>query len=123
MHMISRADYLQERKSGENMADLMSAQVILSAIRRNKERVAPAEEDSGVITGYRMAHDHIMEIIIRCIPTVDAVEVVRCKDCKYCGRGTDEDGKPFLKCLEWAYGGKKPNDFCSYGERKDNGNS
>ena len=51
-------------------------------------------------------------------PTVDAVEVVRCRDCKH--RGTDDcifhiKGEPadeeLLRELD--------NDFCSYGERKD----
>ena len=41
-------------------------------------------------------------------PTVDAVEVVRCKDCETFSNGT---------C--WKMRGKmKPEDFCSYGERK-----
>ena len=46
-------------------------------------------------------------------PIVDAVEVVRCKDCvHYDGEG----------CL-LTYGEFEPNsmDFCSYGERKDDG--
>lgn len=53
------------------------------------------------------------------MPTIDAVPVVRCKDCKrfvddkeavtsYCRRG-----------LRDVY--VKPDDFCSYGERKDDG--
>lgn len=41
-------------------------------------------------------------------PTVDAVEVVRCKDCKH--RCENDD---FI-CI-----GVKNNDFCSYGERKE----
>ena len=51
-------------------------------------------------------------------PTVDAVEVVRCKDCKsYChiiGKGD----RAIFGC---SYMGRdvKPDDFCSYGERKD----
>ena len=47
------------------------------------------------------------------IPTVDAVEVVRCKDCvHYDGEG----------CL-LTYGEFEPNsmDFCSYGERRNDG--
>lgn len=52
-------------------------------------------------------------------PSVDAVEVVRCKDCKYFDSGTDEDGKLFFKCLGWVYGGTSEDDFCSHGERKD----
>lgn len=46
-------------------------------------------------------------------PTVDAVEVVRCKDCKY-NRGSK-------KCLnpDSFFAVSKDDDFCSYGERKD----
>ena len=64
-------------------------------------------------------------------PTVDAVEVVRCRDCTYWG---DEDGKLqgsdgvlFARCkahnylIDGRHTGWCPteNDFCSYGERKD----
>ena len=65
------------------------------------------------------------------MPTVDAVPVVRCRECKYWG---DEDGKLqnsdgvlFARCkvhnylLDGRHTGWCPteNDFCSYGERKD----
>ena len=47
-------------------------------------------------------------------PTVDAVEVVRCKDCKH-----EEDGY----CNHFGYYSYAPmvfeNDFCSRGERRD----
>ena len=48
-------------------------------------------------------------------PTVDAVEVVRCKDCKhYCDYGRVWD------CRKYE-GMHLPNDndFCSYGERRE----
>ena len=50
-------------------------------------------------------------------PTVDAVPVVRCRDCKH--RGTDDcifhiKGEPVDEELLL----KLDNDFCSYGERK-----
>lgn len=50
-------------------------------------------------------------------PTVDAVEVVRCKDCKFkCDQGT-------LTCGYWSDGkynpAVEPDDFCSYGKRKE----
>ena len=69
--------------------------------------------------------------LIKAAPTVDAVEVVRCQDCKYWG---DEDGKLknsdgvlFARCkvynylLDGRHTGWCPteNDFCSYGERKE----
>nr|DAH41129.1 MAG TPA: hypothetical protein [Caudoviricetes sp.] len=47
--------------------------------------------------------------------TVDAVPVVRCKDCKY-NRGSK-------KCLnpDSFFAVPKDDDFCSYGERKEGG--
>ena len=64
-------------------------------------------------------------------PTVDAVEVVRCRECKYLG---DEAGKLqhsdevlFARCkvhnylIDGRHTGWCPteNDFCSFGERKE----
>lgn len=51
-------------------------------------------------------------------PTVDAVPVVRCRDCKH--RGTDDcifhiKGEPADEELLL----KLDNDFCSYGKRKE----
>lgn len=48
------------------------------------------------------------------VPTIDAVLVVRCKDCIHWYRGYGEN-----KCLEFADIPLEPNDFCSRGERKD----
>ena len=50
-------------------------------------------------------------------PTVDAVEVVRCKDCRFIIDREDGTHGCYLHFLEDC----KPDDFCSYGERKDNG--
>lgn len=57
---------------------------------------------------------------VQVMPTVDAVEVVRCKDCTKWG------GVPFGNvCRRWSapLAGMKnctgPDDFCSYGERRD----
>lgn len=54
-------------------------------------------------------------------PTVDAVEVVRCKDCKHSGV-LEHTGNVYCKnplghngCVPTKY-----DDFCSYGERKYN---
>ena len=44
-------------------------------------------------------------------PTADAVEVVRCKDCKHKDR---MPGQPNIVCWQMH-----DDDFCSYGERKD----
>ena len=64
-------------------------------------------------------------------PTVDAVEVVRCRDCKYWGDESGKlqrsDGVLFVRCkvhnylIDGRHTGWCPseNDFCSYGERKE----
>lgn len=46
------------------------------------------------------------------------IEIVQCKDCKWGDAGIDEEGKQFWKCIGIHYGGTKPTDFCSYGERR-----
>lgn len=105
------------------MEDLMRAKDILDAIKRNKERLAPAEAKGAMFYGYRRASDHISELIARTIPTVDAVEVVRCRDCKKYREKFFPSGESYgWFCSETHYG-RKPDDFCSYAERKDNGNA
>ena len=62
-------------------------------------------------------HDAI-EILaeVHYAPTIDAVEVVRCKDCKHFGghgachyHAADENGTPIFV---------RDDDFCSYGEKR-----
>lgn len=48
-------------------------------------------------------------------PTVDAVPVVRCKDCKYYKPDEFECGCDFAGGLPYV----KADDFCSYGQRRD----
>ena len=73
--------------------------------------------------------EHLFDLIMIEIdeaPTADVVDVVRCKDCKHwgCVRTTMiggkvgncyNDGSPF-HCEQPPI--MKPNDFCSYGERR-----
>ena len=55
-------------------------------------------------------------------PKVDAVEVVRCKNCKWYQIRIWDDNTPVYDCRKThALLDVKPDDFCSYGERKDNG--
>ncbi len=49
------------------------------------------------------------------IPTVDAVPVVRCKDCKHRSKSGNCGHPRHHGILPSAY----PYDFCSYGERRD----
>ena len=43
-------------------------------------------------------------------------ELVRCKECRYWNTSGCRDG---VGECEWAYYMTKPDDFCSYGERKE----
>jgi len=54
------------------------------------------------------AHSKIQRLIAD-TPTVDAVPVVRCKDCKHEFGG---------RCSICWFQKRKPDDFCSYGERR-----
>ena len=70
--------------------------------------------------------------LIEKAPTVDAVVVTRCKDCEHAERYERTDGTAGYYCGHpqntFVYGErwdrvfkpvKKPDDFCSYGERKE----
>ena len=73
--------------------------------------------------------DYVADILIEDAPTIDAVEVVRCKDCKHwfphtqCGFDEDNDeyhdycGLLIPYDDYYAYT-RKPDDYCSYGERR-----
>ena len=55
--------------------------------------------------------------LLRDIPTVDAVPVVRCRECKYRfkNNGHDKSGCPIIDANIWM----DDDDFCSHGERKE----
>ena len=76
--------------------DLISREALLEAIRTD---VAPLT--------LSMVFQHIYSA-----PAVDAVEVVRCKDCKNKGMCAHHNGRYIGQFDE--------DDFCSYGERREN---
>lgn len=68
--------------------------------------------------------DIIAKEIIRNAPTVDAVPVVRCRECEnwkpYGSKAARKLGDPLERyggCEIW-HGGHLESDFCSYGKRK-----
>ena len=62
---------------------------------------------------------------IREMPAADVAEVVRCKDCKWFA---DNNGGEWYGCKMFHVvritpeDAPKPDDFCSYGERREGGN-
>lgn len=78
----------------------------------------------------KLLNSHYMRNVIVTVPRVDAVEVVRCKDCKHsvwdeenelwkCTESADydEDAGEWFGFFEYHNG----DFFCAYGEREDNG--
>lgn len=52
-------------------------------------------------------------------PTIDAVPVVRCKDCKHMEEHYDTEGNaPYWVCKNW-YGGTDEDGYCHEAERKE----
>lgn len=82
-------------------------------VSRCSRKVLPAE--------YCAGWNGLVRLIEKA-PTVDAVPVVRCKDCKWFADNNDGD---WFGC--WLFqtiqiipeDTPKPDDYCSYGERKD----
>lgn len=78
------------------------------------------------------ANEHSKEVyaetknMLKSLPTVDAVEVVRCKDCKHRPTGADRDDLEFpdekcpCQCEDDWYNWKPADDwYCGNGERKE----
>ena len=61
---------------------------------------------------------HNVQCLIYDAPTIDAVPVVRCKDCKNWTEWENGTGSCSRFALDWI--GTDADDFCSMGERKDN---
>ena len=53
---------------------------------------------------------------IEAAPTVDAVPVIRCRECKHCDPENYHCDHPMGTAAPLR---RKPDDFCSYGERKE----
>ena len=59
--------------------------------------------------------DTVMMLLIQ-MPTVDAVPVVRCRECKHCDPENHHCDHHMGTSAPLR---RKPDDFCSYGERKE----
>lgn len=76
----------------------------------------------GKITSAEMRGAHKIIERIKCAPAADVAPVVRCRDCKWFANNNDDE---WFGC--WLFNAIRavpedaptPDDFCSYGERKD----
>lgn len=61
---------------------------------------------------------NIVQSVLKTVQTIDAVEVVRCRECKHFKIG--EDNVYYCRRDKLGRGiFMRKSDFCSYGERKD----
>lgn len=84
-----------------------------------------AMDDPDPVSGYVMAALRCCMEYFKTIPIVDAVEAVRCKDCKHYRESEhpERTGIKFCYRLKGRDGkhigyNSSDNDFCSYGERR-----
>ena len=78
------------------------------------DRAIEIVHDQGIAHPNEYHLTNYATLILREAPTVDAVEVVRCEDCKYL-MFSDCYGE----CGEGHMGIVSPDDFCSYGKKKE----
>jgi hypothetical protein len=106
--LLSRISFVRsDDESGEVTAmRLIDAEKLVDMLYDNEFAVlCPLDEVSGVVDA---------------CPTVDAVPVVRCKDCKYsCKDGNGRSCEGYWYELSEYDVTVKDDDFCSYGEGKD----
>ena len=79
--------------------------------------------ESGICTEYGYNDNGLLLIPMRDVtnsiqnaPTIDAVPVVRCRECKHCDPENYHCDHPMGTAAPLK---RKPDDFCSYGERMD----
>ena len=90
---------------------LIDADALMDVIRQHEYRLATKQGsiDYGMFTlGIQQAVDEQ--------PTIDAVPVVRCRECKHCDPENYHCDRPMGTAAPLK---RKPDDFCSYGERKE----
>lgn len=90
------------------MAEYIKRSAVFEQFENADADVCETDDFGGVDYGFGMKN---IKELINAIPAADVAEVVHCKDCKHEFGGS---------CIICGFQKRKPEDFCSYGERKDN---
>ena len=101
-------DVREKLSSGKRLID---ADALMNVIRQHEYRLATKQGsiDYGMFTlGIQQAVDEQQ--------TIDAVPVVRCRECKHCDPENHHCDHHMGTAAPLR---RNPDDFCSYGERKD----
>ncbi len=97
------------------MAEYIDREALCKILENWRDAHADVDDEEGC---------GLLEDVIRAVdaqPAADVAPVVRCKDCKHYDMGAClkiySDGNVHPE----AWQSRRPDDFCSYGERKDGG--
>lgn len=96
----------------ENKRKLVYADEFLNHVRCEIERANKVHGGQSGFVEWTENFAYLVDELLKDLPPVDAVEVVRCKDCK---KKRCEHG--YLWCFKWDEQVQE-DDFCSYGERR-----
>lgn len=118
-HLIANGVTVQERACWKYIEDDIDEGNNIKAYRRltmaNEKRLIDANAliEEAYAEG---AYGYVDAKQIADAPTVDAVEVVRCRQCKHCDPENHHCDHHMGTVAPLR---REPDDFCSYGERKD----
>lgn len=90
------------------MAEYIKRSAVFEQFDNADADVCETDDFGGVDYGFGMKN---IKELINAIPAADVAPVVRCKDCKHYDIGGS--------CIICGFQSRKPDDFCSYGERKN----
>lgn len=121
---LRQTESRSKRKLLDEAADAIEELAKTSIFKRIPCEVEPRKEyvdldgirlvcEEGQIVGWYRPGDGL--VIDANAPTVDAVPVVRCWECKHCDPENHHCDHPMSTSAPLS---RKPDDFCSYGERK-----
>lgn len=102
------------------MADLIDRQAALEEIASLQITINGLREGKTILQEALTAYRKAVLAEIEAVPTVDAVEVVRCKKCIHAQ--WSKKNKAYYCNRRWALHKVRERDYCSYGaRRKDDG--
>ena len=84
-----------------------------------EEAIKVLRTESVEIGGNAVSVCQFLEALDMAVKALDAVPVVRCKDCVNGTVFVNKQGAEYVDCVLDDYSVRKPTDYCSYGERKE----
>ena len=83
------------------------------------EAIKVLRTESVELGGNAVSVCRFWEALDMAIKSLDAVPVVRCKDCVNGTVFVNKQGAEYVDCVLDDYSVRKPTDYCSYGKRKE----